>query len=72
MTKRIYYLPKSYRIGRAYYYQNGDEGKSNVYLSVRLVAYRPHPGELVIQLNGKKKLIHRRYLFSFVDGKGKD
>ena len=64
MNKDIYYLPDSYQIGMAYFYRNGVGEKSDLSSRVTMFSYRPHPAELVIELNGEKKLIHRRFLFS--------
>ena len=64
MIKEHFYLPDNYQIGETYFYRNGIEEKSDPFLRVTMFAYRPHPAELVIEMNGEKILIHRRFLFS--------
>jgi hypothetical protein len=64
MIKGRFYLPDSYQIGKTYFYRNGIGEKSDLCYRVTMFSYRPHPAELVIEMNGEKKLIHRRYLFS--------
>jgi hypothetical protein len=72
MGKEEYYLPGSYQKGRIYFYQNGNKTDVNGYYPVTFFAYRPHPAELVIEFNGTRRKVHRRYLFSLKEINSKE
>jgi hypothetical protein len=67
MIMERFILPNSYQIGKTYFYRNGSAEDSKAYTAARLLFYRPHPAELVVEMNGKKRLIHRRFLYSRSD-----
>ena len=69
MKNKRYYLPNNYQKGRIYFYKNGNKENACEYIPVRMCAYRPHPAELVIEVNGEKKLIQRRFLYSLEEVK---
>ena len=64
MDEMGYYLPRHYVLGRTYFYLNGIKENPNRYKQVTMIAYRPHPAELVVEINGERKLVYRRFLFS--------
>ena len=75
MNGKEYRRPDNFVPGRTYFYRNGtreDTQKYIAYTAVTMLFYRPHPAELVVELHGEKKLIHRRFLFSRGDNKSQD
>ena len=75
MDGKEYRRPDNFVPGKTYIYRNGtrdDKQKYIAYTVVTMLHYRPHPAELVVDLNGEKKLIHRRLLFSQGDNKSQD
>ena len=63
MSKNGFFQPENCQLGADYYYKD-DLTVTDLYIPVIFYAYRPHPGEILISINGKIRLIHRRYLYS--------
>lgn len=66
MRQNGFFHPERIRIGDDYYYKE-ERIQENQYIPVKFFAYRPHPAEVLVIVNGEIRLIHRRYLFSRSD-----
>ena len=63
MSKNGFFQPENCQLGEDYYYKD-DLTVTDLYIPVIFYAYRPHPGEILVSINGKIRLIHRRNLYS--------
>ena len=68
MEMNGYYQPESCQKGQIYFVSDENNSAGNKYKKVKFIAYRPHPGELLIKEDGVTKVIHRRLLYARNNG----
>jgi hypothetical protein len=72
MGRYKYLLPDSCQRGTQYYLRMNNRVKPGEYKKVLFLAYRPHPGELVVQDGDCARVIYRADLFLRKEDNGKD
>ena len=63
MKNNGYCIPETCYEGKDYFIRDKSELKDSKYIPVEFLGYRPHPGEVVIKVLGKVRVIHRRLIF---------
>ncbi|MGB2963529.1 MAG: hypothetical protein WBB69_06040 [Anaerolineales bacterium] len=63
MKNNGYCIPETCHEGRDYFIRDKSVLQDGKYLKVEFLGYRPHPGEVVIKVQSKVRVIHRRLIF---------
>jgi len=67
MQEKFGRQPETFEFGVAYFLREPNGKKMDEDVRVVFLAYRPHPAELVVRYQGKKRLVSRRFLYELAE-----